>query len=106
MLEEQLSGEIGLAHFEHDAIAALRRELAHQLPHHLPAYAAAAELGMDREIEDVQTILVQLVDHEADHPFRVLSHHADAVALPQAADEIIFRPGKLEAFLLNHHHFG
>jgi hypothetical protein len=44
----------------------------------------------------VQAGLVQLVNHEADDAFAVLGHHADAVALPQAADEFFLEPGELE----------
>ena len=54
----------------------------------------------DGEVEDVQLGLVQLVDHEADDPLAVLGHHADAVPLPQAAEEVFLGPGELEALLL------
>ena len=55
---------------------------------------------MHGEVQDVQLVLVQLVDHEADHLFAVLGHHADAVALPQAAEEVLLGPGEFEAELL------
>src|SRR5262249_61781222 len=67
---------------------------------------AAPPGGVDREVEDVQLGLVQLVDHEADHLLALLGHHADAVALPQAAEEVLFRPGILEALLLGLQDFG
>jgi phosphoribosylformylglycinamidine synthase len=36
-----------------------------------------------------------------DDPLIALGHHANAVALPQTADEIVFRPGKFKAPLFN-----
>src|SRR5947208_16939361 len=54
---------------------------------------------MHREIEDVQLRLVQLVDHEADDFFAMLSDHADAVSLAQAAQEILFRPCEFKTLL-------
>src|SRR5206468_12853334 len=50
----------------------------------------------DREVEDVQPVLVQLVDHEADDPVVVFGHHADAVPLAEAAEEVVLGPGVLE----------
>jgi hypothetical protein len=47
---------------------------------------------------------VQLVDHEADDALGVLGHHADAIALPQAADEFFLEPGELEAGSLDVEH--
>ena len=61
------------------------------------ADAAAAVGGVDGEVEDVQLVLVQLVDHEADDLLAVLGDHADAVALAEAAEEIFLGPGVLEA---------
>src|SRR5262245_58320676 len=59
--EEQLGGQVRLADLEHDPTAAgryagwsTRRELRDQLFGHLRADAAAAELLVDGEIEDVQ----------------------------------------------------
>src|SRR5579883_3176879 len=75
-------------------------QLANELGDHLRADAKTAEAGIDGEIEDVQLVLVQLVNHEADHLFTLLGHHADAVALTQAAQEIFFGPGILKALLL------
>ena len=60
------------------------------------ADAAAAILRGHGEIQQVQPRPMQLIDHEADHAVFVLGDHADAVALPQAANEILFAPGKLE----------
>ena len=39
--------------------------------------------GCDGEVQDVELVLVQLVDHEPDDPFAVLGDHADAVALAE-----------------------
>src|SRR5262249_26764481 len=60
----------------------------------------AAAGRVDGEVEDVQLGLVQLVDHEADHLLALLGHHADAVALAQAAQEVFLGPRVLEAILL------
>ncbi len=60
---------------------------------------------MHREVEDVQLVLVQLVDHEADDLLALLGHHADAVALAQAAQEILLRPGVFKTLLLRLQHF-
>src|SRR5205823_2643908 len=73
---------------------------------HLAADAEPATGRMHGEVEDVQLGLVQLVDHEADDLFTLLGHHADAVALAQAAKEVFFGPGELEAFLLGLEDFG
>ena len=54
---------------------------------------------MDGEVQDVQLVLVELIDHEADDFFAVLGHHADAVALTQAAKEVFFVPGVFETEL-------
>jgi hypothetical protein len=40
---------------------------------------------------------VQFIDHEADDLVVMVGYHADAIASPQATDELVFRPGKLEA---------
>ena len=91
--EEELGGEVGLADVQGDPGAAVARELADELGDHLAADALAAELGMDGEVEDVELVLVQLVDHEADDPLAVLGDHADAVALAEDAEEFLLAPG-------------
>ena len=60
----------------------------------------------DGEIQQVQSRLVQLIDHEADDAVVVLGHHADAVALPQAANEVLFAPGELESLVFDFQNFG
>src|SRR5262249_1568246 len=62
--------------------------------------------GVDGKVEDVQLGLVQLVDHEADDLLALLGDHADAVALAQAAEEVLLGPGELEALLLGLEHLG
>src|SRR4051812_50037683 len=74
-------------------------QLANELGHHLAADVRTPTGGVDGEVEDVQLRLVQLVDHESDDALALLGDHADAVALPQAAEEVFFRPGVLEALL-------
>src|SRR4029453_562310 len=70
------------------------------------ANAAAAEPLVDGEIENVQAVLMQLIDHEADDPLAGFGHHADAVALAKAAEKIVLVPGKLKTLLLDRQHFG
>ena len=52
----------------------------------------------------MQPRLVQLVDHEAEHPLAPLGDHADAVATAEARDEVLLRPGELERLLLDAEH--
>ena len=42
-------------------------------------------------------MLEQFVNHEADDAFLPFGDHADAVALPEAAEEIFLGPGEFEA---------
>ena len=56
-----------------------------QLRDHLCPDAAASEHRSDREVQDVESVFMQLVDHEPDDPVLVLRDHADAVALAKAA---------------------
>ena len=73
---------------------------------HLAADAAAAEARVDGEVQDVQPVLVQLIDHEADDPLAGLGDHADAVALAEAAEEVLLVPGELEALLFDRQDLG
>jgi len=75
----------------------LVRKLADQLGNHLSTNTRAAIFVMDRKIKYMETSLVQLVDHEADHLVIMLGNHPDAIALPQAAYKILFVPGKFKA---------
>jgi hypothetical protein len=54
----------------------------------------------------VQTVLVQLVDHEADDSLVVFGYHADTVALPQAANKVLFGPAELETAVFDLQNFG
>ena len=72
--------------------------------HHLLADSAPPRFRRHCEIEDMQSALVQLVDHEADHPVAMLGHHANAVPLPQAAYKVLFKPRELEAAALDVEH--
>jgi hypothetical protein len=47
---------------------------------------------------------MQLINHEADDAVIMLGHHADAVALPQATQEILFGPGMIEGGALDGQH--
>src|SRR5262249_36231934 len=59
--------------------------------------ALPAVRGRNGEVEHVQLVLVQLVDHEPDDAVVRLGDHADAVPLPEAFQEIVLGPGELEA---------
>ncbi len=61
---------------------------------------------MYREIENVQLVLVQFVNHEADDLLAMLRDHADAIALPQAAQEIFLGPGEFKALLFGLKYLG
>ncbi len=64
------------------------------------------ELGMGGEVEDLELVLVQLVDHEPDDPLAVLGDHADAVPLAEDAEKLLLAPGILEAGVLDGQNFG
>ena len=49
---------------------------------------------------------MQFVDHEGHDALALFGHHADAVALPEATDEIFFAPRKLEPFGFDVEHLG
>jgi hypothetical protein len=58
-------------------------------------------VSMDRKIQDVQTVLVKLVNHEADDLIVFFGHHTNAITLPQAPNEVIFIPSELETRVLD-----
>ena len=61
----------------------------------------AAIVAVDGKVENVQTVLVQFVNHEA-HDFTIaFGNHADAVSLSQAANEVVFGPRELETISLS-----
>src|SRR5690606_5733334 len=103
-LKEELGGQIRLANFQRDPHPPLARQFAEQLLDHLPADAAATEFRGNRKVEDVEPRLMELVDHEPDDALAALGDHANAVALPQAADEVFFEPGKFKAAALDVEH--
>ena len=80
-------------------------QLANQFVHHLQTYAASTRLWMHREIQNVQSCLMQLVDHESNDVVAVFGHHADAIALTQTTHEIFFRPRELETLILDVEHY-
>ena len=84
----------------------MRGQLVHQLGQHLLADPRAASIRMNREVQDVQPVPVQLVDHESDHLLVGLRYHSDAVSLSQAAEEIVLRPGVFETGELGGENFG
>ena len=54
-------------------------------------------IGMHREIQYVQSSLVQLVDHEPDDAVITFGNHPDTIPLPQGPNKIVFGPGEFEA---------
>jgi hypothetical protein len=87
-------------------VPAVAAQLVHQLAEQQPADAGPADRRRDREVEQLQPGAVQLVDHEPDDRVPPLGHHADAVPLPQAAEEVVLGPGELEAGEFDRHHVG
>src|SRR5215471_5559624 len=98
--EKQLRRQISFAHFQSDLCAAMAGKFADQLGHHLPAHPQAAKHRPDREIQDMKLGFVQFINHEADDFFALLGHHADAIALAQAAQKVLFGPCEFKAVLL------
>jgi hypothetical protein len=49
---------------------------------------------------------VKLIDHEPHDAVVMFGHHADAISLPQTADEIVFQPREFETISLDRQHFG
>jgi hypothetical protein len=49
---------------------------------------------------------VQLINHESHNSVALLGHHANAIALPQAANEIVFLPGEFKALRLDVEYLG
>ena len=105
-LEEQLGWQIGFAHFQRDLRATLAGELADELLRHLTANATMSSTIGHGKVQDMQPRFVKFINHEPQHPFAMLGNHANAIALTEAADEIFFKPGKLEALALDVEHFG
>jgi hypothetical protein len=54
----------------------------------------------------VNSGFVEFVNHESHYPIFVFGHHADAIALPKATDEVVFGPGILEALFFDGQDFG
>src|SRR5262245_1840929 len=104
--KEELSLKITFTDKQGNAIATLGGELSDKLGDHLPAHPLAANLGVGREVKDVNPVSVQLVDHESDDPLAELSHHADTVPLAQDTEEFLLAPGELEAGVLDGQDFG
>src|SRR5262245_18771671 len=61
---------------------------------------------MHGEIENVQLVRVQLINHEADDFLAVLGHHTVALSLAQATAKIFFGPGEFKALLFGLKVFG
>src|ERR1700721_2313312 len=103
--EENLGSQIALPAGERYFLPVVRNQLVLQLRDQHPANTPAANRGMNREVEDVQTSLVQFVDHEASYMIVFLGDHSDAVPLAQAAEKIVLGPGIFEARSFGTHHF-
>jgi hypothetical protein len=80
VLKEHLGGEIGLANLQDDPSPPPIGQFGNQFLNHLRSHFATAKLWSDREIEHVELVLVQLVNHETGDAFVLLSHHADTIS--------------------------
>jgi hypothetical protein len=49
----------------------------------------------------VEAVAMQFVNHEPRDTLFMLGHHANAIALAQTTDEIIFRPWEFETLALD-----
>src|SRR5271157_4370350 len=99
--EEELGRQVGLAHEEGDTVPPLGGEFSGQLADHLAAHAVASQLRVGGEVEDVDLVAVQLVDHEPDDSITELGNHADAVPLTEDPEELLLAPGILETRMLD-----
>ncbi len=66
----------------------------------------ASVVAVDGKVKNVQSVLVQFVDHETDNLVIAFGDHADAIALPETADEIILGPRELETITFDAEHVG
>src|SRR5690606_17853092 len=63
-------------------------------------------LGINGEIQQSESRLVQLVNHETHNVTIPLRDHSDAVSLPKTAEEILFRPRIFETPSFDRQHIG
>src|SRR5208337_1645211 len=84
-----------------DTVPPLGGEFSGQLADHLAAHAVASQLRVGGEVEDVDLVAVQLVDHEPDDSLTELGNHADAVPLTEDPEELLLAPRILETRMLD-----
>lgn len=104
--EEELGGKVSFANRKGDPGPAMVGKLGYQFLDHLPSDANLAELGTHPEVEQMEPGAVEFIDHEPDHPFFVLSNHADAIALAKGLEEILLGPRVIKASAFDGEHFG
>jgi hypothetical protein len=104
--EKQLSCQVSFTNGERDSLTAMRCHLEDEFFHHQATEAASAHGGVNSEIQQMQTRSVQLVDHEPVDAVILLDHHADAISLTEASEEVVLCPGKLETGPLGSHDLG
>ena len=97
--------KICLAHLKQNAVTPLMGEFADEFFHHALTNGLPAEFRMNRKIKNVESCFMELKHHECNNSFFNLRNHADAIALPKAADEILFRPWTLKTLILDIQHF-
>ncbi len=61
---------------------------------------------MGREVEHLELVLVEFINHEPNDALPLLGDHADAVALAEHAQELLLAPGILETGVLDGQNFG
>ena len=106
LVEKKLGNKVGFANFEGDSRAAMTRKFGNEFAHHLGSNAGAAPLVVDGEVHDVQFVFMKFVNHEPDYFFALFGNHADAIALAEAAEEILLGPGEFETLRFDLQDFG
>lgn len=104
--EEELGGKVPFANRQGDPGPAMVGKFCDQFVDHLASDPDLSELGAHPEVEQMEPGAVEFIDHEPDHPFFVLSDHADAIALAKGLEEILLGPWVIKAAAFDGEHFG
>ncbi len=104
--EEELGGKVAFANRQGYPGSAMVGKLGNQFVDHLTADADLAELGADPKVEQMEPRAVEFINHEPNHPFFVLSDHADAIALSKGLEEILLGPRVIKASAFDGEYFG
>ena len=104
--EEELGGEVRLSYIHRKAAATVEAKFALTFRDHLCANPLSSMVRVDSKVEEVERRFVEFIDHEADisrtpNSRGIFCYISNAVALAQAAEEVLFHPCMLKASLLN-----